>query len=127
VVLVGMLTVNTLMILMVVGRIVNRIVVMRVMMMVDGIRCFRCNKLLDKWFIIFTGEIYVRVCGSCLRKDKPVDDDYLFLLQQELKTRKAVRSTLKERLNHEDHLIIDIEKKILEYVNGERDITKHTS
>lgn len=52
-----------------------------------------------------------------------VDDKYLFLLQEELKVRKSVRTVLRERLLHEDYLIADIEKKILEYVNSETTIT----
>lgn len=52
------------------------------------------------------------------------EDKILFLLQEELKTRKAVRTVLRERLLHEDNLIIDLEKKLLEYANSERDVSK---
>lgn len=51
-------------------------------------------------------------------------DRYLDLLYAELRTRKAVRTVLRERILHEDALIIDIEKKILEYANEEIDKEK---
>jgi DNA-dependent RNA polymerase auxiliary subunit epsilon len=52
------------------------------------------------------------------------DDRYLELLYLELKTRKSVRTVLRERILHEDQLITDIQKKILEYANGEIDNEK---
>ena len=54
-----------------------------------------------------------------------VVDRYLELLQAELRTRKAVRTVLRERLEHEDKLIIDIERKIIDYVNSDSDKEKH--
>lgn len=55
---------------------------------------------------------------------KDVDDNFLFLLHQELKCHKATRTVLRERLLHIDHLIADSEKKILEYVNQEGEFAK---
>jgi hypothetical protein len=55
---------------------------------------------------------------------KDVDDNMLFLLQQELKCHKATRTILRERLLHLDHLIMDSEKKIMEYVNQEGEFAK---
>lgn len=57
--------------------------------------------------------------------NKVVVDKLLFLMQEELKNRKAVRSILKERITHEDFLIIDLEKKILDYINSDKDKEKH--
>ena len=56
---------------------------------------------------------------------KEVDDKVLFLLQAELRCHKATRTVLRERLLHTDHLIADVEKKILEHINGETPVTKH--
>lgn len=56
--------------------------------------------------------------------DKVVEDKLLFLMQEELKCRKSVRTVLRERLLHEDHLIIDLEKRLLEYANKEIDVSK---
>lgn len=56
---------------------------------------------------------------------KSDDDRILFLMQEELKCYKATRTVLRERLLHIDHLIEDVEMKILEYANEEIDIKKH--
>jgi hypothetical protein len=56
---------------------------------------------------------------------KEVEDKLLFLLQSELRCHKATRTILKERLLHTDYLIADVEKKILEHINGETLVTKH--
>ena len=51
-------------------------------------------------------------------------DRYLELLDSELKIRRSVRVTLQERLLHEDYLIQDIERQILEYKDSKVDIEK---
>ena len=55
---------------------------------------------------------------------KKVDDfdDVLFILEQELKCHKSVKVVYQERLLHEEYLIKDIEKKILEYKSRKEDI-----
>lgn len=51
-------------------------------------------------------------------------DRYLELLESELRVRKSVRVTLQERLLHEDYLIKDIERQIIEYKDSKVDIEK---
>jgi hypothetical protein len=53
-----------------------------------------------------------------------VVDRYLDLLDSELKIRRSVRVTLQERLLHEDYLIKDIERQILEYKDSKVDVDK---
>lgn len=55
---------------------------------------------------------------------KVVEDKVLFLMQSELRCRKATRTILRERITHEDLLIIDLERKILEYINQEGEFKK---
>jgi DNA-dependent RNA polymerase auxiliary subunit epsilon len=67
------------------------------------------------------GRIVLNIAGI-KEMMKMADDKYLELLYLELKCRKSVRSVLRERILHEDQLIIDIQKKILEYANEDKDV-----